>query len=68
MEGGYPELWLRTSAGAEVDLVLEGKFGCPFGILVIRDEKVRHYDKKILGVPFSLLCQSEVLFQSDLLQ
>jgi predicted AAA+ superfamily ATPase len=78
--------YYRTSAGAEVDLVLEGKFGlipfeikhtqspnlrqlrpirdfvaefnCPFGILVSRDEKVRHYDKKILGVPFSLLCQA----------
>jgi hypothetical protein len=38
------------------DFVAE--FNCPFGILVSRDEKVRHYDKKILGVPFSLLCQA----------
>jgi predicted AAA+ superfamily ATPase len=75
--------YYRTSGGAEVDLVLEGKFGlipfeikhtqsvtprhlrpvrdfihefaCPFGIVVNRDEKVRRYDDRIIGIPFSLL-------------
>jgi hypothetical protein len=75
--------YYRTAAGAEVDLVLEGKFGlipfeikhtqsvnprhlrpirdfveefgCPFGIVVNRDEKARRYDEKIFGLPFALL-------------
>jgi hypothetical protein len=79
----YSPYYYRTSAGAEVDLILEGKFGhipleikhtqsvnprhlrpirdfvnefgCPFGIVVNRDEKTRRYDEKILGVPFKLL-------------
>ncbi len=79
----YSPYYYRTSAGAEVDLILEGKFGlipleikhtqsvsprhlrpirdfvnefgCPFGIVVNRDEKTRRYDEKILGVPFTLL-------------
>ena len=82
----YSAYYYRTSAGAEVDLVLEGKFGlipieikhtqslnlrhlrpirdfinefdCTFGIVVSRDEKVRMYDEKILGIPFSLLTGS----------
>ncbi len=76
--------YYRTSGGAEVDLVVEGKFGlipfeikhtqnvnprnfrairdfvnefnCKFGIIVNNDEKVRRYDDKLLGVPFSVLC------------
>ena len=79
----YSAYYYRTSAGAEVDLILEGKFGlipieikhtqslnlrylrpirdfidefgCCFGIVVSRDEKLRMYDEKILGIPFSLL-------------
>ncbi|MCY4427012.1 MAG: ATP-binding protein [Halieaceae bacterium] len=75
--------YYRTSGGAEVDLILEGKFGlipveikhtqsvnprhlrgirdfitdfgCPFGLVVNNDEKVRLYDEKLLGAPFSLL-------------
>ncbi len=82
----YSAYYYRTSAGAEVDLILEGKFGlipieikhtqslnlrhlrpirgfinefdCSFGIVVSRDEKVRMYDEKILGIPFSLLTGS----------
>ena len=81
----YSAYYYRTSAGAEVDLVMEGKFGlipfeikhtqslnlrhlrpirdfinefdCSFGVVVSRDEKVRMYDEKILGIPFSLLTQ-----------
>jgi len=80
---GYAAHYYRTAAGAEVDLVLEGKFGlipfeikhaqsvsprqlrpirdfveefgCPFGIVVNRDEKPRRYDEKIIGLPFALL-------------
>jgi len=79
----YSAYYYRTSAGAEVDLILEGKFGlipieikhtqslnlrhlrpirdfinefgCSFGIVVSRDERVRMYDEKILGIPFSML-------------
>lgn len=76
--------YYRTAAGAEVDLVLEGKFGlipfeikhtqtvntkylrslrdfvnefdCRFGIVVNNDEKIRRYDDKLFGIPFSMLC------------
>jgi len=82
----YSAYYYRTSAGAEVDLILEGKFGltpieikhtqslnlrhlrpirdfinefgCSFGIVVSRDEKVRMYDEKIIGIPFSMLTGS----------
>jgi predicted AAA+ superfamily ATPase len=75
--------YYRTSGGAEVDLVIEGKFGlvpfeikhtqsvnprhlrairdfveefnCRFGIIINNDEKVRRYDDKLLGIPFSML-------------
>ena len=80
--------YYRTSAGAEVDLVLEGKFGlipmeikhsqsvnprhlrsirdfinefdCPFGIIINRDVKVRRYDEKIYGIPFTMLTLSNM--------
>jgi len=73
--------YFRTSSGAEVDLILEGKFGlipieikhtqsvnsrqlrpikdfiadfdCPFGLVINNDEKVRQYDGRLFGVPFS---------------
>ncbi len=79
----YEPYYYRTSSGAEIDLLLEGKFGlipfeikhtqtvnprhlrsirdfisehqCPFGIVVNNDEKVRQYDEKIFGIPFSFL-------------
>ena len=35
------------------DFVAE--FDCNFGVIVNNDEKVRHYDEKLLGIPFSLL-------------
>lgn len=82
----YSAYYYRTSAGAEVDLILEGKFGlipveikhtqslnlrhlrpirdfinefdCTFGIVVSRDEKVRMYDEKIIGIPFTMLTGS----------
>ena len=78
--------YYRTTGGAEVDLILEGKFGlipfeikhtqsinprhlrpirdfvdefdCDFGIVINNDEKVRRYDRKLLGIPFSLLTGS----------
>jgi hypothetical protein len=31
------------------------EFACPFGIVVNRDEKVRRYDDRLIGIPFSLL-------------
>jgi predicted AAA+ superfamily ATPase len=79
----HTSYYYRTSGGAEVDLVIEGKFGlvpfeikhtqrvnprhlrairdfveefdCRFGIIVNNDEKVRRYDEKLLGIPFSML-------------
>ena len=78
--------YYRTSGGAEVDLILEGKFGlipfeikytqnvnsrhlrpirdfvdefgCAFGVVINNDEKVRRYDEKLLGIPFTLLTGS----------
>jgi predicted AAA+ superfamily ATPase len=88
----YSAYYYRTSAGAEVDLILEGKFGlipieikhtqslnlrhlrpirdfinefkCSFGIVVSRDEKVRMYDEKIVGIPFSLMTGASDLHDS----
>jgi len=79
----YSPYYYRTSGGAEIDLILEGKFGlipveikyvqtvnpkhlravrdfvnefdCPFGLIVNNDEKVRMYEEKVFGIPFSVL-------------
>ena len=79
----YSPYYYRTSAGAEIDLLLEGRFGlipfeikhtqtvnlkhlrairdfinehhCPFGVIINNDEKVRQYEDKIFGIPFSTL-------------
>ena len=80
----YVAYYYRTSGGAEVDLVIEGKFGlipfeikhtqnvhsrhfralrdfvnefdCPYGIIIINnDKKIRLYDEKLTGIPFSIL-------------
>lgn len=76
--------YYRTSAGAEIDLVIDGAFGtvpieikhtqnvnsrslraisdfvdeagCRFGIVVNNDDRVRQYQDRIFGVPFSALC------------
>ncbi|MFB3078395.1 MAG: ATP-binding protein, partial [Lysobacterales bacterium] len=75
--------YYRTSGGAEVDLIVEGKFvlvpfeirytqnvssrhlralrdfvsefDCAFGVVINNDEKVRRYDERLLGIPFSVL-------------
>ena len=79
----YVPYYYRTSGGAEVDLIIEGKFGlipfeikhtqtvhsghlravrdfvnefdCPFGIIINNDEKIRLYDEKLTGIPFSMI-------------
>jgi len=79
----YVAYYYRTSGGAEVDLVIEGKFGlipfeikhtqnvhsrhfralrdfvnefdCPYGIIINNDKKIRLYDEKLTGIPFSIL-------------
>lgn len=83
VEINYSPYYYRTSGGAEIDLLLEGKFGlipfekkhtqtvnsrhlrsvrdfinehhCSFGIIIYNDEKVRQYEEKIFGIPFSIL-------------
>ena len=82
---GHTAYYYRTAAGAEVDLLLEGKFGllpfeikhtqnvsprrlralrdfvrefgCPFGIVINNDEKIRRYDDTLIGLPFTCLAQ-----------
>lgn len=82
----YTPYYYRTSGGAEIDLILEGKFGlipfeikhtqtvnlkhlrairdfinehqCVFGVAINNDEKVRQYEEKIFGIPFSIISAS----------